>query len=110
MKNNTVFKACAFTGHRPSKLPWDYDEKAATCMEFKFRLREALEYLIGKGYVDFLSGGALRFDLIAAEMVLSLREKYLRHHEGHQENPGGGRSYDRSHDTEALCQGQKPKS
>ena len=76
MKNKTVFKACAFTGHRPSKLPWDYDEKAATCMEFKFRLREALEYLIGKGYVDFLSGGALGFDLIAAEMVLSLREKY----------------------------------
>ena len=76
MKNKTVFKACAFTGHRPSKLPWDYDEKAATCMEFKFRLREALEYLIGKGYVDFLSGGALGFDMMAAEMVLSLREKY----------------------------------
>jgi len=32
--------------------------------------------IIGKGYVDFLSGGALGFDLMAAEMVLSLREKY----------------------------------
>ena len=76
MKNKSVCKACAFTGHRPGKLPWGYDEKAATCMEFKFRLRESLEYLIGKGYVDFLSGGALGFDLMAAEMVLSLREKY----------------------------------
>ena len=84
MKNKSVCKACAFTGHRPGKLPWGYDEKAATCMEFKFRLRESLEYLIGKGYVDFLSGGALGFDLMAAEMVLSLREKYpwIRLHHG----------------------------
>jgi len=71
-----ICKACAFTGYRPSKLPWGYDEHDARCMEFKFRLRESLEYLIGKGYVDFLSGGALGFDLMAAEMVLSLREKY----------------------------------
>ena len=28
-------------------------------------------------------------------------------HEGHQENPGSGRSYDCNHDAEALCQGQK---
>lgn len=71
-----ICKACAFTGYRPSKMPWGYDERDARCMEFKFRLRESLEYLIGKGYVDFLSGGALGFDLMAAEMVLSLREKY----------------------------------
>jgi len=69
-------KACAFTGYRPSKMPWGFDERDARCMEFKFRLREALEYLVGKGYVDFLSGGALGFDQMAAEMVLSLREKY----------------------------------
>ena len=57
-------------------MPWGYDEKAATCMEFKFRLREALEYLIGQGYTDFMSGGALGFDQMAARIVLSLREKY----------------------------------
>lgn len=69
-------KSCAFTGHRPAKLPWGYDETDARCMQFKFRLRQSLESLIGRGYVDFLSGGALGFDLMAAEMVLSLREKY----------------------------------
>ncbi len=69
-------RCCSFTGHRPARLPWGYDERDARCMEFKFRLRESLEYLIGRGYVDFMSGGALGFDLMAAEIVLSLREKY----------------------------------
>lgn len=57
-------------------MPWGHDERDARCMEFKFRLRESLEYLICKGYVDFLCGGALGFDLMAAEIVLSLRESY----------------------------------
>lgn len=71
-----ICKACAFTGYRPSKMPWGYDEADIRCLDFKFRLRESLEYLIGNGYVDFYSGGALGFDLMGAEMVLSLREKY----------------------------------
>lgn len=76
MKNNSICKACAFTGYRPSKMPWGYDETDARCAEFRFRLRESLEYLIGQGYTDFLSGGALGFDQMAARIVLSLREKY----------------------------------
>ena len=76
MKHNDIVKTCAFTGYRPSKMPWGGDESDARCAEFKFRLREALEYLIGRGYANFLSGGALGFDQMAAEIVLSLREKY----------------------------------
>ena len=76
MKNKSICKTCAFTGYRPSKMPWGYDETDARCVEFRFRLRDALEYLIGQGYADFMSGGALGFDQMAAEMVLSLREKY----------------------------------
>lgn len=71
-----VCKVCAFTGYRPAKMPWGGDESDARCVEFRFRLREALEYLIGRGYADFMSGGALGFDQMAAEIVLSLREKY----------------------------------
>ena len=74
--NRRTCKCCAFAGYRPAKMPWGYDERDARCAEFRFRLRESLEYLIGRGYVDFMSGGALGFDLMAAEMVLSLREKY----------------------------------
>ena len=76
MKNKSICKTCAFTGYRPSKMPWGYDETDARCAEFRFRLREALEYLIGQGYTDFMSGGALGFDQMAARIVLSLREKY----------------------------------
>lgn len=72
----SICKTCAFTGYRPAKMPWGYDETDARCAEFRFRLRETLEYLIGKGYVDFMSGGALGFDQMAARIVLSLREKY----------------------------------
>ena len=57
-------------------MPWGYDETDARCVEFRFRLREALEYLIGQGYTDFMSGGALGFDQMAAQIELSLREKY----------------------------------
>lgn len=76
MNTKSICKTCAFTGYRPSKMPWGYDETDARCVEFRFRLREALEYLIGQGYTDFMSGGALGFDQMAARIVLSLREKY----------------------------------
>jgi len=69
-------KTCAFTGHRPSKMPWGKDENSPEGVLFKFRLRESLDYLIGMGYVNFLSGGAQGFDMMAAEIVLSLRETY----------------------------------
>ena len=71
-----VCKTCAFTGYRPSKMPWGYDETDARCVEFRFRLREALEYLVGKGYTDFMSGGALGFDQMAAEMLVKYKMKH----------------------------------
>ena len=70
------FKTVAFTGHRPEKLPWDNNDNSPEGALFKFLLREALEYLIGRGYVNFLSGAARGFDTIAAEIVISLREVY----------------------------------
>lgn len=75
-KRASLCKVCAFTGYRPQKMPWGMDEDAPLCLEFKFRLRESLEYLIGQGCADFMCGGALGFDLMAAEIVLSLRDKY----------------------------------
>lgn len=69
-------KTVAFTGHRPEKLPWGYDENSSEALVYKHKLREILENLIGEGYVDFLSGGARGFDTIGAETVISLREIY----------------------------------
>ena len=69
-------KRCAFTGYRPQKMPFGFDETDPRCIEFKARLFATIEYLIGKGYSHFLSGGALGMDLFAAEAVLELRKKY----------------------------------
>ncbi len=56
-------KNCCFTGHR--KLP-----------QYKInyiikRLDHEIENLIAQGVTDFISGGAMGFDLIAASAILS---------------------------------------
>ena len=76
LPSRSSIKSVAFTGHRPEKLPWGTEENSPEGVLFKFRLREALEYLIARGYVNFLSGAARGFDTMAAEMVISLREVY----------------------------------
>ena len=57
-----------FTGHRQLNrdlLP-----------DLQTRLQQLLEELYRKGYRDFMSGGALGFDLLAAEHVLQLRKAH----------------------------------
>ena len=68
MKKDLKEKTCCFTGHRdipPEKIP--------VVRDF---LREVLIFYINKGYLYFGAGGALGFDTVAAETVLSLRESY----------------------------------
>lgn len=72
MKENT----CCFTGHRPSKLPWGYEESGAQYESFCERLREVIISSIQNGYTHFISGVALGFDTIAAEIVLELKKIY----------------------------------
>lgn len=57
-------KICIFTGHRD--LPGDKDALRAA-------LRRHITALVADGFTDFLSGGAMGFDLLAAEAVLDLR-------------------------------------
>ena len=63
-----------FTGNRPSSLPWQYNEDCEVCKEFKLRLEILIKYLIGYGYNKFITGMAMGFDLIAAEIVLKLKQ------------------------------------
>lgn len=58
--------ACCFTGHR--QLPADKAEEIVTALD-----RE-IENLIAKGITDFISGGALGFDQIAASFIIGKRE------------------------------------
>ena len=68
-------KSCAFTGHRPQKLPWRYDESDVGCVRLKAILAEKIAELADTGTTTFLSGMAEGTDTWAALAVLALREK-----------------------------------
>jgi uncharacterized phage-like protein YoqJ len=74
-KFNKEFTVC-FTGHRPKGLPWGCDESKASCKAFIKHLTDVLENAINAGYVHFISGLALGIDMIAADIVLSLKKKH----------------------------------
>ena len=67
---------CAFTGHRPSKLPWGYDESDPRCLALKSRLYDVLEAVCSTGVRSFVCGMAAGCDLYFAEALLSLRRDY----------------------------------
>jgi len=69
-------ESCCFTGHRPAKLPWRYDESDPRCLRLKRRLRDAVELAYEQGYRHFLCGMAQGCDLYFCECVLALRERH----------------------------------
>ena len=50
---------CAFTGHRPERLPWGADETDARCAALKTLLRRAVLRAYARGCRTFLCGMAL---------------------------------------------------
>ena len=61
-------KTCCFTGHR--RIPIDDHEF------IQKRLESEVLSLIHQGVHDFMAGGALGFDTLAAQTVLSLKDGY----------------------------------
>ena len=68
--------SCAFTGHRPQKLPWRYNEDDPRCLDLKERMYIVTESAIAAGVARFYCGMAEGCDLYFCETVLALREKY----------------------------------
>lgn len=68
--------SCAFTGHRPTALPWGTDENDPRCLELKDRLDEALGRVYVLGYRHFICGMAQGADLYFCEAVIKLRERH----------------------------------
>lgn len=66
---------CAFTGHRPHKFPWKYDEADSRCVALKAVLAEQIAALVNAGVTQFLSGMAEATDTWCALSILSLREQ-----------------------------------
>lgn len=68
---------CAFTGHRPHKFPWKYDEADSRCVALKAALTGQITKLTDTGVTNFYSGGADGVDCWAAMIVLKLRKRIL---------------------------------
>ena len=68
-------ESCCFTGHRPTKLPWRYDEADPRCTALKRRMTDAVELAYEQGYRHFICGMAMGCDLYFCECVLALRER-----------------------------------
>ena len=67
---------CAFTGHRPHKLPDMFGTGGRLAPPVAKRLDEAVRGAVSVGYKFFMSGGGLGFDLDAAECVVNVQKAY----------------------------------
>jgi len=65
--------AC-FTGHRPKRFHFGYDESHEDCLKLKMKLREWIEFLVANNVTMFYSGLALGVDSWAASIVLDLKK------------------------------------
>ncbi len=74
-KDLSACTACA-TGYRPQKCPWGFNEDDYRCVDMRGRTKIKVEKSIQHGYKIFISGMAIGFDTIFAEVVLELKEKY----------------------------------
>lgn len=68
--------ACCFTGHRPGKLPWKFEEGDPKCVDLKRRLKDVAETAWEEGFRHYICGMAMGCDLYACECFLDLRERH----------------------------------
>lgn len=62
---------CAFTGHRPHRLPWGCREEDPRCLALKQKLAQTVEQAVQMGCGEFLCGMAQGCDTFFAEAVLA---------------------------------------
>lgn len=73
-----IMRSVAITGYRPMKLPFGFDLDHPDAIRLRAMLKTEYEQLINHGFQFFLTGGALGVDLMAAEVILELKEEYRR--------------------------------
>ena len=69
-------KVVCFTGHRPSKFSFGYNENSIELIKLKSLLINEIEKLYLLGYKTFLTGCAMGIDIWCAEIVLDLKKKF----------------------------------
>ena len=65
--------SCAFTGHRPARYIFGYDEEHEKCRQLKALLAVQIAALIDIGVTTFYTGMSLGADQWAAEIVLGMK-------------------------------------
>jgi uncharacterized phage-like protein YoqJ len=68
--------ACAFTGHRPVRFSFGYDERDDRCVKIKAMMSEQIGALIARGVTELYVGGAQGVDQWAAEIVLDSKKEH----------------------------------
>lgn len=68
-------QSCSFTGHRPEKLPWKYEEDTPRAITLKERIFDVVEALYQSGLTHYICGMARGCDFYFAEAVLRLKEE-----------------------------------
>lgn len=66
----------AFTGHRPSSLPFGDNEDAPSCQALKDRLRQEIIKYARLGPTIFSCGMTQGIDIICGELVAAIMEQY----------------------------------
>lgn len=69
-------KSCTFTGHRPIRFSFGYDEDDEKCTHLKLIIARQIYKLIENGVSVFYSGMAQGVALWGAEIVLSMKRQY----------------------------------
>lgn len=69
-KPTVEYTAC-FTGHRPQRFKFRYNENDTECIKLKNQIERVVDTMIDKGVTTFISGMALGVDMWGAEIVIS---------------------------------------
>ena len=68
--------AC-FTGHRPQSISYLWDESSIQSVKLREEMKSTvIELIKNHNVIHFISGMAIGVDMIAAEIVLELKEDY----------------------------------
>lgn len=71
-----MIQICAFTGHRPTRFSFKYNESAPACVTLKNVLAEQIARLYHRSITQYLTGCALGVDMWAGEAVLAFAEQH----------------------------------
>ncbi len=69
-------KTCCFSGYRPHKFPFKFNETEEGFKEMESGVLNAILQCCNEGFDTFLCGGAMGFDLLCGELTLLAKGRF----------------------------------